>query len=69
LQIQHAAIRGHPVPPKKYPADFPLGALQPQLVVGDVNQALMQVNYIPDSINADVISWELKRAVLETRLR
>jgi hypothetical protein len=69
LQIQHAAIRGHSVPPKKYPVDFPLEALQPQLVVGEVNQALMHIEYIPEAIITEKIVWELKRTVLEERLR
>ena len=68
-KIQHTSLGGYAKPPKGYPGDFPLKALQPQLVVGEVNQAIMHVDYIPEAIISEKISWTMNRSVLEARLR
>lgn len=67
--IQSRAIDGPDYPHIDYPEDWPLEALQPRLVVGEMAQAILHVEYIPEEIVTERASWALKRGVLEERLK
>ncbi|KAG8823849.1 hypothetical protein FRC17_009237 [Serendipita sp. 399] len=67
--LEHSLLRDYEQPPIGYPSDFPLGALQPQLVVGEMSQALMSVDYIPEELVEDKIKWPYRRTVMEEKLR
>ncbi|KIM24854.1 hypothetical protein M408DRAFT_26650 [Serendipita vermifera MAFF 305830] len=68
FMIQHSALGGINEPPKGYPLAFPLEALQPQLIVGEVNQAIIHIEYIPESTKTEPVNWTLSRELLEGRL-
>jgi hypothetical protein len=55
--------------PIDYPEDLELSALQPQLVVGKLSQAIMSVEYISEEMVMEKITWKLKATVLEEHLR
>ncbi|CCA69193.1 hypothetical protein PIIN_03093 [Serendipita indica DSM 11827] len=56
-------------PPRGYPPAYDLDALQPQLVVGDLTQAIMSVEYIPEELQEETIDWSFKRSVMEEKLK
>ncbi|KAG8854044.1 hypothetical protein FRB91_004122 [Serendipita sp. 411] len=66
--LKHTIIAEQERPPKKYPEHFPIDALQPRVLVGDLNQAIMRVDYVPEEIEKTKVVWRLKRSIMEDKL-
>ncbi|KAG8816259.1 hypothetical protein FRC17_000381 [Serendipita sp. 399] len=66
--LKHNSIKGYDRPPRKYPEDFPLDALQPRVLVGDVNQAIMCAEYVPEELEKSKVTWSHKRNIMEDKL-
>ncbi|PVF95046.1 hypothetical protein CPB86DRAFT_739378 [Serendipita vermifera] len=67
--VQHLSISASKVKLSRHPKEFPLNALEPRLIVGDIAQATLHVDYIPEEITNQVVEWEYKRSSMEAKLR
>lgn len=55
--------------PPKFPDNLSLESLEPRLVVGDVSQAILHVDYIPEEIKTMQVNDDLRPVAFENRIR
>ncbi|KIM19859.1 hypothetical protein M408DRAFT_334238 [Serendipita vermifera MAFF 305830] len=66
--FQHQAIEVIKEEPNGFPVDLPPMLLQPRLIHGDVNQAILRTRYTPNEVKSDKLSRTMKTMTLKELL-